>query len=302
MKFHTITRRQFIKMVSGGIAALGLSPRARGSHFFPPALSKKPAVVWLEAQDCAGCTESVLSCLSPDIRPFLLDTVAVRYHETVMAAEGVVAESALEAAIEEGGYVLVVEGSIPAFDARFCMVGGKSVEETFIRAAQKAVVIIAIGACASYGGIPRAGVTGGQSVSFFLARHGIGKTLINLPGCPCHPLWFYDTVADFLEGSVISLDAYKRPLRHFRETIHDNCPRRPRYNANKFLEDWNNPMERESYCLLHKGCKGYTTYGDCPLIKWNDGVNYCTANGAPCSGCTEPRFYDELSPLYTGEK
>ncbi|MBN1412271.1 MAG: hydrogenase small subunit [Spirochaetales bacterium] len=302
MKLFTITRRQFIKMVSGGLAALGLTPKVKGTELFSSTSLKKPAVVWLEAQDCAGCTESVLSCLEPDLKTFLLDTAAIRYHETIMKAEGSIAESALDEAVNEGGYILVVEGSIPAADARFCRVSGKSSEETFVKAAGNALVIIAIGACASYGGIPRAGVTGGQGVSYFLDKHGINKTLINLPGCPCHPLWFFDTVTAFLNGEIIRIDAYKRPLKHFGQTIHDNCPRRPRYNANKFLSDWNNPGERESFCLALKGCKGYTTHGDCPLIKWNDGVNYCTANGAPCSGCTEPPFYDELSPLYAREE
>ncbi len=302
MKVTVFTRRQFLKITMGAAASLGLSNLSRaGKLLAEDSPVKKQAVVWLEAQDCAGCTESILSCLEPDLRDVILDVIAIRYHETIMAGTGFAAEDALNAAIAEGGYVLVVEGSFPAYDPAYLKVAGESLEVKFVEAAQQAAAIIAVGACAAYGGIPRAGLPNGQGVSYFLNKHNINKPLINLPGCPLHPTWFFDTVLDFLDGKPIPLDAHKRPLKHFGYTVHDNCHRRSHYDQERYLHDWNNPSERQ-FCLLLKGCKGTETHADCPNIKWNEGANWCGENNAPCAGCTEPAFYEDFSPLYVGSK
>jgi hydrogenase small subunit len=307
MKSFTMSRRNFMKFCFGSAAVLGISTLARAEPVhggcptpIPDAMDlpeTKPGVVWIEAQDCAGCTESVLSCLTPDLRDFVLDDVAIRYHETIMAGAGTNAEEALHRAIDEGGYVLVVEGSIPGTDTRFLEVGGVPVEETFVQAAARAAVILAIGACAAFGGIPGAGITGGRGVRYFLDKHGIMTPLINLPGCPVHPVWFFDTVYAYLNNTHIPLDQDGRPLNHFSGTIHDNCKRRQHYDAGRFVLDWNNPAQKQ-YCLLKKGCRGPRTHADCPHIEWNEGANWCIENCAPCAGCTEPFFYQETSGLY----
>lgn len=295
MKAKVFSRRQFLQLSVSAAAALGLSSLPMGEKLFAQSVpNKKPAVIWLEGQDCAGCTESVFSCLTPDLSTVLLDVIDIRYHETVMAGTGATAESALDAAILEGGYVLVVEGSIPAADPRYLMVGGQSVESTFVQAAANAAVILAVGSCAAFGGIPRIGIPQGKPVSYMLSAHSITKPYINLPGCPLHPSWFFDTVLDYLAGTSIPVDANKRPLRHYGEKIHNVCPRR---NGNK-LTDWNNAAQ-QALCLYEKGCKGKETYADCPTLKWNDGVNWCIGSNSPCSGCTQPGFYEQLTPIYT---
>ena len=181
MKSFVMSRRNFMKMCAGGITVFGISALAQAGPS-PETLTLpevraadlpelKPGVVWLEAQDCAGCTESVLSCLTPDLRDFVLDDVAIRYHETIMAGTGEKAEEALEAAIEQGGYVLVLEGSIPKHESRYLRVAGKSLEETFVRAASAAALVITVGACAAFGGIPKAGITGSEGAGYFLEKH-----------------------------------------------------------------------------------------------------------------------------------
>ena len=122
-----LTRRDFIKVAGATLALLGLS------QALTPKVVKaleesigKPAVVWLEGQDCAGCTESFLNSLEPPAVSILLDSISLRYHETAMVASGHQAEEALASTIEEGGHILVIEGSIPlAEDGLFCTVGGK---------------------------------------------------------------------------------------------------------------------------------------------------------------------------------
>jgi hydrogenase small subunit len=295
MKSYVFTRRQFMKMSMGAAAVLGIS-QLRWPKLLM-AQGNTPAVVWLNGQDCTGCTESALSCLQPDLRDVILDVVNIRYHETIMAGTGEVAEHALVSAIEAGGYVLVLEGSIPSADPRYLMIGGSPLESTFIAAASNAAAIIALGACAAYGGIVRATVSSGQGVEFFLNKHSISKPLINLPGCPAHPTWFYDTVLAYLNSGVPALDAYHRPLKHFSQTVHDNCPRKTHYDKGEYLSDWNDPNQK-GWCMLLKGCKGYETHADCPSLMWNEGANWCINNNAPCAGCTEPKFYQNLSPLF----
>ena len=91
-----LTRRDFIKAAGATLLLFGLS------QALTPKVVKalensvgKPAVIWLEGQDCAGCTESFLNNLEPDAVSILLDSISLRYHETAMAASGHQAEEAL---------------------------------------------------------------------------------------------------------------------------------------------------------------------------------------------------------------
>jgi hydrogenase small subunit len=272
MKARVINRRDFLRLSSMAAAAVGVAHAGFSQRLF--AASKKPAVIWLSGQDCTGCTESVLASLTPSLPDVLLNTLDVHYQETIMAGTGSVSDAVLQAAINEKGYVLIMEGSMPAADKRFLQVGGKAVEDTFVAAAINAKAVIAIGACAAFGGIPKLGPTNGQPASYFLSKNNVTTPLINLPGCPVNPVWFFDTVTNFLAGNTITLDSNKRPTAHFGSIIHNGCPR---YNT--------------SNCLLPMGCKGPSTYTDCRNVQWNDKVNYClgTAN-SPCAGCTEPDF------------
>jgi hydrogenase small subunit len=43
------------------------------------------------------------------------------------------------------------------------------------------------------------------------------------------------------------------------------------------------------------------TFSDCPIRRWNDGINFCIDCGGICTGCAEPSFYAQMSPLYTVE-
>ena len=294
-----ISRRDFMKYCAGAAAVLGLSE----VEFFNKvsealaASSTKPPVVWLEGQACAGCTISLAGAMNPPIASLILDTLSIRYHEAIMASSGYLAEAALHDTITKGGHVLCVEGSIPMADDRYCMVGGKPFRETLIESAEKAAAIIAVGACATYGGIPAAGPTGAVGVSAVVKD----KPVINIPTCPVHTDHLVGTILYFLTtGSAPPMDKIGRPTMYFSETIHDNCRRRSYFDNEQFLTDWNDP-EQKNWCLYEKGCKGPDTYADCAVRRWNDGQNYCVDCGAGCMGCAEPDFYDGMSPLYTAE-
>ena len=299
VKSHGINRRDFLKYCAVTAAALGLSElefTTKIAQAFE-AVSKKPPLIWLEGQDCAGCTTSFTGILNPPVSSIILDKISLRYHETIMAGSGHLAEKVYHDTITRGGYVLIVEGSVPTADDRFCMVGGHPFKKILEEAAQKAAVIISVGACATYGGIPAASPTKGIGLNKALP----GKRVINLPTCPVHPDHLAGTVLYFLAtGKAPELDEIGRPLIYFGQSVHDNCRRRGHFDAGRFLKDWNDPKQKD-WCLLEKGCKGPMTNSDCPVRRWNDGINFCIDCGAPCQGCAEPGFYADMTPLYAAE-
>jgi hydrogenase small subunit len=293
---HGINRRDFLKICGTTAAAFGLSRIAvvEGVAQALDAVGTKPPVIWLEGQDCAGCTVSFAGNLNPPATDILLEKISLRYHEAIMAASGHVAEQAYHDTVAAGGYILIVEGSVPTADDRFCTVGGRPFREILEEAAEHAAGIIAVGACATYGGIPAATPSQGVGMGDALP----GKAVINLPTCPVHNDHLVGVILYYLATQQIPpLDDFGRPLAYFRTLIHDNCRRRGAYENDEFLQDWNDPAQKD-WCLLLKGCKGPFTYSDCPARKWNDGINFCIDCGAGCMGCAEPGFYDEMSPLF----
>ncbi len=292
-----ISRRDFMKYCGTMAAVFGLSKlefAEKVSAVLSASTSNKSPVIWLEGQDCAGCTVSFAGALNPPVASLILDKLSVRYHETIMAASGHQAEAALQATVKQGGYVLIVEGSIPKGDDRFCMVGGRPFREILLETAKNAVAIIAVGACATFGGIPAAGPTGAVGVSEIVK----GKPIINLSSCPVHVDHLVGTVLYYLTTKKVPpLDDKLRPVMYFGELIHDNCRRRSYFDEGNVLEDWNDPKQK-NWCLVDKGCKGPDTYSDCPVRRWNDGENFCIDCGAGCRGCADPIFYAGQTPLF----
>lgn len=303
-KIVGLSRREFLRFCAAVAAMLGLS-----ENYVPQiaraltAASKKPPLIWLNGQSCTGCTISTLNSGHPSAAEIVLDVLSVRFLETVMAASGEQALKVLDETIEQaqGQYFLVVEGSVPAKDNRFCLIGeadGQPIPfaEWVKKAAAGAKGVIAVGACAAHGGIPAAGFTEGTGIGGYL-----DQKVIKLPGCPPHPDWVVGTVVSLLtfglKKTLAGLDGFGRPEVFYGQLIHDNCPRRHWFEAGMFIENWNDPAQTE-YCLLKKGCKGPVTYADCPKRGWNSSVNWCIKAGAPCVGCASLDFYQKLSPLY----
>jgi len=302
-----ITRRDFLKIASASLALLALTKA------LTPQVAKaleeslgKTTVVWLEGQDCAGCTESFVNSLEPLATSILLDSISLRYHETLMAASGHQAEEARAKAIKEGGYLLVIEGAIPmAEDGLYCTIGGKTFRDIVRETASRAAAIIPVGSCASYGGIPRSGPTDAVGYLFrgtqkhhYFDDVTAGKPVINLPTCPVHPERLVAVIVHYLTfGTVPPLDKFHRPLAFYGSSQHENCERRGHFDAGRFMVDWGDPRQHD-WCLYLKGCRGPVAYQDCWKRLWNNRTNYCIQANAPCSACSEPEFYESFSPLY----
>ncbi len=252
---------------------------------------KRPPVIWLSAQECTGCTESLLRSHHPTLENLILDMVSLDYHETLSVAAGHQAEAARQASMQEnyGNYLLVVDGAIPTKDGGiYCKVANRTIQEHLEEAADGAAAIIAIGSCASWGGIPSSGInpTGAVGVSEILPD----KTIINIPGCPPNPYNFLSTVLQFVAfGTLPALDAKNRPKFAYGRLIHENCERRPHFDAGRFAMEFGDEGHRQGWCLYKLGCKGPETYANCPAILFGDvgSGSWPVGTGHPCFGCTE---------------
>lgn len=271
---------------------------------------KEQAVIWLQGAGCTGCSVSLMNSVSPTIRNLLLDELvpgkhlSLLFHPTLMAASGELSIEVTKSKKPESGYVLVLEGAIPTAEGGvFATVGEENgvpvtVFSHFKKLAEKAVCVIAVGTCASFGGIPaaRPNPTGSKSAMQILEEEGIEVPCINIPGCPPHPDWFISTVAHLLLFGLPSekeLDELKRPKFIYGQLIHENCPRRPYFDEGKFAKNFG-----EEGCLYELGCKGPFSFSDCPLRHWNGGINWVIGAGSPCLACVEPTFPDISGPFY----
>ena len=286
-----VTRREFLKYCTGIAALLGLSPALGVRIANATADPGRPPVIWLSGQACTGCTESLLRAHHPTLETLILDQISLDYHETLAAGAGHQAEEMREATMEahRGAYLLVVDGAIPTGEtADYCRIGGERFQDLVVRAAEGAAAVIAMGSCSSWGGIPSAAPnpTNARSAQDVLPDH----TVVNIPGCPPNPYNFLATVMHFLTfGRLPALDARNRPVFAYGRLIHENCERRPHFDAGRFAREFGDEGHRQGWCLYYLGCKGPETWANCPAVGFNDiGESaWPVGIGHPCFGCTE---------------
>jgi len=295
-----VSRRDFMKFCTAMAATLALPSTFAGK--IAEALEKKlkPYVVWLEFQDCAGDSESMLRASKPTIAQIVLDVISLEYHETIMAPSGKAAEKSLMDVVnnQKGKYIAIVEGSIPMKDGGvYCCIGGKSAKDIAKEVCGNAMATLAVGSCSSWGGIPSAQPNPTGAVSVKEAVPGI--TVVNLPGCPMNVENLTATIVHFLTfGSLPALDSHSRPLFAYGKRIHDNCERRAHFDAGQFVRQWGDEGHRKGWCLYEMGCKGPEAYFNCPTVKYNEGTSWPVQAGHGCIACAADHNWDLMSPFY----
>lgn len=299
-----ISRRDFMKYCGMLTATLGLSSSFIGQVadvFAAP--KQRPPVIWLHFAECTGCSEGVLRSMYPWIDELVLEILDIAYHETIMAASGDLAEDVLHAAVKkhEGKFVCVVEGAVAT---KYNGAYGKIANRTFLDIAKevcpKAAAVICLGTCSAYGGVQAASPNPG-------GYEGIAKALgiktLNIPGCPPNPVNLVGTIVNYLLlGKLPACDDLGRPLFAYGKTIHDQCPRRSHYEEGNFALSFDSPEAAKGYCLAKLGCKGPDTYNNCPQVKFNGGASWPIQAGHPCIGCSEPNFWDKMTPFFVEAK
>jgi len=294
-----VSRRDFMKYCTFLTATMGLSasyvPKVAEVFAAP---KERPPVVWLHLGECTGCTESVLRSVYPWIADLVLDILSIEYHETIMAAAGKQAEENLHNAVKkyDGKFICVVEGSIPTAYENYGMVGGRTFMQIAKEVCPRAAAVVCIGTCSAFGGIPAAAPNPG---GYKGVGEALGMKTVNLPGCPTNPVNFVGTVVNYLlMGGLPALDNLNRPLFAYGKTVHDQCPRRSHFENEEFVEVFGSEEAKMEYCLYKVGCKGPNTYNNCPIAKFHGGTSWPIQAGHPCMGCSEPNFWDTMTPFY----
>jgi hydrogenase small subunit len=295
-----VSRRDFLKFCSEIAIILGLGSSVGARVASALETLRRPTVIWLQLQECTGCVESVLRTADPTIGDLLLDVVSLDYQHTLMAAAGAAAEAAKKKSMEanHGKYLLVVTGSIPTKDnGIYTTIGGRTVRDILDEAAGGATAIVAVGACAHWGSVQaaRPNPTGAVGVRDIIKN----RPIVNIAGCPPIGDTVTATVVHYLTfGRLPDVDREGRPLFAYGERIHDQCNRRAHFDAGQFVQSFDDEAARKGWCLYEVGCKGPATFSPCPIFLWNDHTSWPIGAGHPCIGCTEPNFWDTMTPFY----
>ncbi len=287
-----------------------------------PTTDARVPILWLEAGVCTGCSCSLLDWQGPSplASDVLVPSLRIEFAETLMDEFGANAVDHLLATAKAtpGQYILIVDGAVPIDSpAGYSALTTTGVDSTntnwtvyamIAQLAANAKQVVAVGACASFGGIPGSAPNTGTEVSLADALVAANVTLqaqlIRIPGCPPNPKWTVDAIWALTQtgASPLTLDTLGRPELHFSDSVHDStCPRRPSYDASVFAaylgDNAINATTGAPPCLLSVGCKGINTIADCPQVLWQ-GLSTCIQVGSPCIGCAAPGFLDGGNAVY----
>ena len=282
---------------------------------------RKAYVIWLAGASCEGCTVAASGATHPRIEQLLTGAIpglprVELVHSLVSVESG--ADWTENLFLAERGeldapYIITWEGSVldesTAGDGYWFALGEDpatghpiTTREWLDRLAPGAAAVIAIGTCASWGGIPAAAgnPTGASSVADHLGPDWVsaaGVPLVRIPGCAPLGDNFTETVAALLLhlnglAPLPELDGDGRPSWLFADTVHSSCPRARYYDEGVFATE-----AGAKTCLVELGCWG-------PVVQCNiaergviDGQGGCMAMGGICIGCTMPGFPDRFSPF-----
>ena len=271
-------------------------------------------ILWLQSAGCGGCTMSLLCAENPGVFDLLADAgLTFLWHPSLSLETGSEARQIL-ADVEAGRLpldILCVEGSIltgPRGTGKYQMLSGtgRSMLDWVQSLAPLAGQVVAVGTCATYGGVTSAGGNpadavgvqydgrrpGGALAANFRSRSGL--PVINVAGCPTHPDWVTETLLMIAEGALVqgALDQLGRPLFYAENLVHHACPK------NEFYE-YKASAEKPGHlgCMMeHLGCVGTQAVGDCNIRGWNGGSS-CTRAGYACINCTSPEFEEPGHPF-----
>ena len=279
-------------------------------------------VIWMTSGlGCDGDSVAMTSATNPSLEDIVQGVIPgmprVVIHTPVLAYE--TGAEFMQAWYDaEAGkldpFVLIVEGSIPNEkingEGHWAGIGvnpenGQPIttNEWLDRLAPKAAAVVALGTCATYGGIPamKGNATGAMGVADYLGwgyRSKAGLPVVNLPGCPTQP----DNTTEALLYLVLhlggmapvpELDDQLRPTWLYGRTVHESCNRAAFYEHGDFATEYGS----DHRCLVKLGCKGPVVKCNVPVRGWQSGLGGCPNVGGICMACTMPGFPDKYMPF-----
>jgi len=279
---------------------------------------------WIAGMSCDGCSIAAVGAKHPTVEQLITGTIpglpkVILHHPVLSVTAGAAFMKAFHAAKNGtlgAPYVIIQEGSIAdediagKFGGYWSAMGadpetGQPIPTAhWMRdLAQGAAAVIAVGTCATWGGIPAAAgnITNAMSVMDYLGKDylsGLGLPPINIPGCAPTGDNITETVASVLMflagvGPLPEFDELGRPAWMFQSTVHQGCVRAGNYEEGKFADQYG-----QKECLVELGCWGPVV--QCNMVSrgaigHNGG---CMNTGGICIGCTMPGFPDAFAPFY----
>jgi NiFe hydrogenase small subunit HydA len=171
---------------------------------------------------------------------------------------------------------------------------------------------VAVGTCASFGGIMACGRNpmGAVGLQYYRDEQGgllgtqyrsrAGLPVVNVPGCPAHPDWIIGTLWALRANRLTEadLDRFNRPRAFYGKLAHHACPRNEYYEFKASAAAYS-----QQGCLFENlGCKGTLCESDCNERLWLARTGSCTRGGFPCLSCTSPVFPDRFVPFFETAK
>ncbi|MEK6479969.1 hydrogenase [Catalinimonas sp. 4WD22] len=262
-------------------------------------------VLWLQGGACSGNTMSFLNAEEPTVVDLVTDFgINILWHPSIGLEIGEQVSELLNDCISGKIQldILVYEGSIiqgPDNTGAMNYFADRPMMEWVKELSAAAQFVVAVGDCATWGGIPAVEpnptdstgmqfhkkAKGGFLGADFISKGGL--PVINLPGCPAHPDWITQILVALSVGRAkdILIDDYQRPKTFFTSFVQTGCP-----NVNNFAQKIDGGFGKRGGCLFYEvGCRGPMTRASCNNILWNR-VSSKTRTNHPCLGCTEPGF------------
>jgi hydrogenase small subunit len=282
---------------------------------------------WLAGMSCDGCSIAAVGAQNPTVEQLVSGSIPglpkiILHHPVLSVTAGHEFMKAHHLAKEGklgAPYVVICEGSIAdetiagAFGGYWSAMGVEYLEDGTAKPiptahwvrdlAKGAAAVIAVGTCATWGGIPAAAgnVTNAMSVMDFLGKDylsQLGLPPINIPGCAPLGDNITETISSILMflagvGPLPEFDELGRPAWMFQSTVHRGCVRAGNYEEGKFADEYG-----QKECLVELGCWGPVV--QCNMVSrgalgHNGG---CMNTGGICIGCTMPGFPDAFAPFY----
>lgn len=265
-------------------------------------------VLWFQGGACSGNTMSFLNAEEPTAVDLVTDFgIDVLWHPSLGMELGDAAKRLFHscASGETPLDVFVFEGTViraPDGSGRYDMFADRPMTEWVTELCNQAGIVVAVGDCACWGGIPAMDPNPSDSIGLqFLKRENggylgadwrskAGLPVINIPGCPAHPDWISQILVALAAGRTadIALDELQRPQTFFTSFTQTGCTRNQFFEYKQSTQSFGEGTRQG--CLFYEfGCRGSMTRSSCNRILWNKQSSKTRA-GMPCIGCTEPEF------------
>ena len=198
---------------------------------------------------------------------------------------------------EPGQYLLVVTGSIPTKDnGIYTVVGGGRGAGPLEEAASGAAAILALGrALTGAASRPRPNPTGAVGVRDIIKN----KPIVNIAGCPPIGDVVTATAVHYLTfGRLPAVDGEGRPLFAYGKRIHDQCPRRAHFDAGSSSRRVRRRVGAKGLVPVSGRLQRPGDVLAMPDLPVEHEHQLAHRAGHPCIGCTEPFFWDTMTPFY----